>query len=390
MRIMETFIALLISFGIVVVLPSQNSYGEEPYKLGFIVSSTGPASSLGEYQQKVAVMAEEEVNKAGGLNGHPLKLITYDDQSDPAKAVLAAKRLIQTDQVCGILGPGTSPIALPVAAIAEEAKIPLIANASAIKIVDPVRRYIFKVPNHGSLQWGRVYESFIKPRGIKKVGLIYQSDAYGQEGKNSLESLAKEKDPNFNIVAKETYKATDTDMTPIFTNIKTSDAEVLIVAGIPPGTAILVRNAKMIGLKIPIVVDSTCLSHKFLDLAGNEAEGIFAPTYRMVVINEVPDTEPQKKVILRYIKAFEERWNIKAETFGSMAYDAIQIFISGLKEAGPNREKLRDYIESSKSFIGVAAVIRYSPTDHAGITIESHPYISTVKGGKFVIYRQAK
>lgn len=390
MKILKILVAFLIISGMMIMLSSQNLSAKEPYKIGFIGALTGPASSLGEYQHKSAIMAEEEVNKAGGINGHPFKLIVYDDQSDPVKGVLAAKRLIQADKVSGILGPSTTPLTLPVAPVADQAKIPLISIGSAIKIVDPVRPYIFKVPPHGVIPYWRMYESFIKARGIKKVAFIHQSDSYGLEGKNALEMLAKEKEYGFNIVEVETYKPTDTDMTPILTKIKVSDAEALIVAGIPPGTAILVKNAKGIGLKIPVVLDGGSLTQKFLDLAGDGAEGIFLPAYRMIVIDQVPDTNPQKKVIVRYLKAFKERWNIEAQSFGGLAYEAIQMFINGLKEVGPDPKKLRDYIENLKGFIGITSVFSYSPTDHAGITVDTYPYICIVKGGKFVIYRQPK
>lgn len=186
MKTVRIFLAFLVIFGTVIVLYPRNSCAAEPYKIGFIVALTGPASSLGENEHKAAIMAEEEVNKAGGINGHPFKLIVYDDQSDPSKGVLAAKRLIQSDKVCGILGPSTTPLSLPVIPIADEAGIPLISLGSAIKVVDPVRPYIFKVAPHGVIPYRRIYESFIKARGLKKLPLPIKLIHMDSKGKTHL------------------------------------------------------------------------------------------------------------------------------------------------------------------------------------------------------------
>jgi len=386
MNLRRIFMVFLIIFGVGVASTSQNLYGEEPYKIGFICATSGPASSLGGYQHRSVVMVEEEVNKAGGINGHPLKLITYDDQSDPAKGVLAAKRLIQTDKVCGILGPSTTPLTLPVAPVANEAKIPLISNGSAGTIVNPVRPYIFKSAPHGPIPYGIMVERFIKPRGIKKVAFLYESDAYGLEGKTALEYLAKDKNYGFEIVRSEAYKLTDTDITPILIKIKGIDAELLVVAGIPPGTSILAKNAKEIDLKIPILMDGGSTSQKYIDLAGKGAEGTFVPVYAIAVADQVPDTDPLKKLMLKYLKSYKDRWNEEGQPHGGFAYDGIQMFISGLKKVGPDPEKLKDHIENLKDFPGITGIFDFSPTDHTGrLPGRTAMYVCTVRDGKFVM-----
>lgn len=386
MKISKISISFWITFLAMIALTSQNLYSEESYKVGFIVSATGPASTLGDNEYKTAIMIKEQVNQAGGINGHPFDLIIYDDSSDTTKGVLAVKRLIQNDNVCAIVGSTTSGVSLSIAPFAEEAKIPLVSMAGSIQIVEPVRPYIFKVPGHGSLQLGRACVSFIKPKGIKKIAFIYQAGGYGFEGKASIGDLAKEY--GFSIVVEDSYKATDTDMTSILTKVKASDAQALVIYGIPPGTSIVCKNAKQIGLKIPIVLDAGSLNQSFLDLGGEGVEGVFMPAYQVPIINDVPDTDPIKKVIIDYLESFQKRWNKKSDHFGGHAWEALQMVISALREVGPDPKKIRDYIENLKGFKGVTGLFSFSPTKHYGLTKElAYPYMVEVKGGRFVIYK---
>ncbi len=117
----------------------------EPIRIGAIFSVTGPAAFLGEPERNTAKMLEEDLNREGGLLGRKIELIIYDDESDTTKAVTAVDRLIKRDRVVAIVGPSTSGSTLAIVPKVEEAKIPLISCAAGRKIVEPVRRWVFKV-----------------------------------------------------------------------------------------------------------------------------------------------------------------------------------------------------------------------------------------------------
>src|SRR5512139_1656388 len=118
----------------------------EPIKIGAIFSVTGPASFLGEPERNTAKMLEEDLNRAGGLLGRPVEVVVYDDESDATKAVTAADRLLKRDRVVAVVGPSTSGSTLAIVPKVEEAKIPLISCAAAKKIVEPIKRWVFKTP----------------------------------------------------------------------------------------------------------------------------------------------------------------------------------------------------------------------------------------------------
>src|SRR5512143_2558710 len=165
----------------------------EPYKIGVVCSVTGTGSFLGEPEKKTVEMIAEDVNKKGGINGHPLQLVVYDDESDATKCNLAVKKLIKTDKVPVILGPSRSGESLAVVSIAEEAKVPLVSFAASYKIVSPIesRKWVFKVAGSDSHVVGKLYD-YMKSKGVKKIAIMSANDGFGGSGREELLRLAKE------------------------------------------------------------------------------------------------------------------------------------------------------------------------------------------------------
>ena len=159
----------------------------EPYKIGAVFSVTGVGSFLGEPEKKTAEMIRDQVNKAGGINGHPIELIVMDDESDTTKCVLAVKKLIKRDDVPVIIGPTRSGESIAAASAAEEAQVPLISCATSYKIVTPIesRKWVFKVAGSDSHVVGRMYD-YMKAKGIKKVAIMTDSTGYGASGREEL------------------------------------------------------------------------------------------------------------------------------------------------------------------------------------------------------------
>ena len=145
-------IRVWVAISILLAIPLAPLYGrsmeaEGPYKVGAIFAVTGRASSVGEPEKKTAEMIAEEINKAGGINGHPLELIMYDDEGDATECMAAMKKLINEDNVSVVIGPSTSGTSLAIVGLAEEAQIPMISCAANKRIVMPVERrhWVFKV-----------------------------------------------------------------------------------------------------------------------------------------------------------------------------------------------------------------------------------------------------
>ena len=178
---------------------------------------------------------------------------SYDTQGDATKAVQAATRLIKDDKVVAIIGPSTTGDTMAIIQIVEKAQIPLISCAAGIKITDPVKKWVFKTAQNDSLAVSRIYEYLNKTK-IGKVSILTVSDSFGSSGREQLVGQAGKF--GIQIVSDDTYGPKDTDMTAQLTKVRSGQAQALICWGTNPGPAVIARNAKQLGLKIPVFHES--------------------------------------------------------------------------------------------------------------------------------------
>ena len=351
------------------------------YKVGALLSVTGPAAWLGTPERNTVRMIEEEINEAGGINGHPLEVIVEDTVGDATKTVTAAKKLISQDEVLAIVGPSRSGTTMAVIPIVEEAEIPLISCAAAEAIVVPVKRWVFKTPQKDSDAAIRIYE-YMKEQGISKIAIITGTTGFGDQGRQQLKKLAPDFD--ITIVVDETYGPADTDMTAQLTKVKASEAEALINWSIVAGQVIVAKNLRQLGVEIPLFQSHGFGNVKYAQTAGEAGEGIIFPCGRLLAVDSLLEGHPQKEVLTRYKEEYEAKYNEDVSTFGGHAWDALYLVIEALEEVGPDREKIRDYIENKKGFVGTGGVFNFSPGDHNGL--DKHAFeMLAVKDGKFVV-----
>jgi len=341
---------------------------EEPYKIGAVFSITGPASFLGEPEKKTAEMIAEDVNKKGGINGHPVELIVYDDESDPTKCNLAVKKLIKRDNVPVIIGPSTSGNSLAIVGVAEEAQVPLISCAASYKIVNPIaeRKWIFKVAGSDSHVVGKMFD-YMKEKGIKKIGIMTVSDGFGSSGREELLRLAPEY--GIEVVADERYGPKDTDLTAQLTKIRAAQPQAIVNWSTGPTQVLAIKNWRDLGMdSIPLYQSHGFGSKKNIQLAGKAAEGVLLPLAKVNVGPLLPDDDPQKKVIMAYTEEYEKKYNEPISSFGGHAWDSMHLAMNALQEAGPDRAKIRDQIENTKGFVGQHGIFDFSAEDHNGLS----------------------
>ena len=353
------------------------------YKVGGIFAVTGPAAWLGTPERNTARMIEEEVNKAGGINGYPLEIVIEDTVGDETKTVTAVKKLITKDKVLAIIGPSRSGTTMAIIPIVEEAKIPLVSCAAAEAIVVPVKKWVFKTPQKDSDAAIRIYEH-MKKQGISKIAIITGTSGFGDQGRKQLKKLAPEF--GITIAADETYAPKDTDMTAQLTKIKATKAQAVVNWSIVPGQVIVAKNMRQLGMKIPLYQSHGFGNIKYAQTAGEAGEGIIFPCGKLLAVDTLPDDHPQKEVLAKYKKEYEAKYNEDVSTFGGHAWDGLQLVIAALREVGPDREKIRDYLENTKNFVGTGGVFNFSPEDHNGLTKDAFE-ILTVKKGKFVVFK---
>ena len=362
---------------------SPASPAEDPYKVGAIFSITGPGSSLGIPERDTAVMIEADLNGHGGIRGpdgklHPVKLIIYDDASDETKAVLAAKKLIDEDRVTAIVGTTLSGTSLAILDAVQKAQIPMISCAAAIKIVEPAaeRRWIFKTPQSDHLIVA-VLTDYLKAKGFARIGWLNVDYAFGQLGWIEFEKAAQQ--AGLTIAANEKFGQKDVDMTAQLTRVKAANPQAVVVWSIPPSASIATKNYADLGLRAPLFQSHGIGNMKFIELAGPASNGVTFPAGKLLVADQLADSDVQKPVLLAYARDFEARFGPR-NTFGGHAWDAVQLALRAMAKAGPDRAKVRDDVEATRNFVGVTGVFDFSPTDHNGLDRRAVTMIQIVDG----------
>lgn len=357
-------------------------------KIGAIFSVTGPASFLGAPEAKTAQMLVDRINAEGGVNGQKLELVIKDSAASPEKAVSFAKQLIEEEKVLAIIGPSTSGETMQIKALCEENQMILVSCAAAEVIVNPVAKYVFKTPQKDSQAITWIFRT-MKDQGIRKIAVVSSNDGFGAAGKKQLEDLAKS--DGLEILANEVYDKQATDLTDILTKIKgTAGVQGIVNWSIVPAQSIIPKNMKQIGLNIPLFQSHGFGNLKYVEQAGVAAEGILFPAGRLLVVDELPNDHPQKKVLARYKSDYESKYKEEVSTFGGHAYDALGLVVEALRKAGsPNRDKVRNALENLQGWVGTAGVFNFSAQDHTGLDLGAFEML-TVKNGKFTIYQGAK
>ncbi|MFA7381818.1 MAG: ABC transporter substrate-binding protein [Desulfurivibrionaceae bacterium] len=380
----RSFTATIIMFAASLAL-SVSMACAETIKIGAILAISGPASFLGAPEARTLEMLAEELNAKGGVGGNKIELVIKDSGGNPEKAISFAKQLIEEDKVFAIIGPSTSGETMKIKKICEDGKTILMSCAAAEQIVNPVAKYVFKTPQKDSQVVHAIFEN-MKANKITKIAVLASNTGFGQAGKGQIEKQAPE--AGIQVVAAEVYDSKATDLSAIVAKLA-ADKEIQAVINwsIEPAQAIVLKNARQAGWKVPIYQSHGFGNIKYVEAAGAAAEGVIFPAGRLLIADKLADKNPQKAVLVKYTKDYETKFKEEVSTFGGHAYDAFKILCRGIELAGANREKVRDAIENIKGFVGTAGIFNFSPADHNGLGFDSVTML-TVKGGNFVEYKK--
>ncbi len=362
---------------------------KEPIKIGAFFALSGPAAAIGTPTKLVADMVVAKNNKEGGIDGRPLELVIGDTESDAAKAATIAKKFIHQDKVAAIIGPTRTDSGMAAKKIVEEAGMPTFMTVGGDPVIMGGEKfgsynYVFKSPQRSSVAVKRVF-SYLKSKDIKTVGLLTATDGFGKDGAQWLEKLAP--DYGLEIVSKESFGPSDTDMTAQLTKIKNAKPQAIVVWTIGPAGAIVSKNKAQLGIDIPLFQCHGLPDPKYIELAGKAAEGDRMPSTKLMAVDELPDTDPQKAVIKEFIRLYKENnfdKQFPINTHSGYAWDAIMIVANAMKKAGTDPCKLKEAIETTKGYVGVSGVYNLTPEDHNGLGEDSMVMVQ-VKDGKFVM-----
>src|SRR5215468_9794828 len=352
-------------------------------KVGAVLSITGPASFLGDPEKKTLEIYVDDINAKGGVNGQKLQLVAYDDGADANAARTFATRLVEEDKVVAMVGGTTTGATLAMIPLFEEAQIPFISLAGAIQIIEPVRKWVFKIPHTDKMACEKIFAD-LRRRNLTTIALISGTDAFGKSMRDQCVAVAPK--AGITIAHEETYGPRDSDMTPQLTNIRNkAGVQAVVNPGFGQGPAIVTRNYRQLGIEYPFYQSHGVASKQFISLAGAAANGVRLPAAALLVASKLPDSDRQKPVVVGYQNTFETKTGQPVSTFGGHAYDGLMILVDAAKRAGSfDSSKLRDEIERTKTYVGTGGVVTMSPSDHLGLDLSAFRLLE-IKDGDWIM-----
>ena len=367
-----------------VFLLAMGAAGEaaDPIKLGAFFDLTGPSAAIGTPTKLVAEMVVKKINGEGGIGGRPLQLVIADDEGDPTKAALIAKKFIEADKVTAIIGPTRTDTGMAAKPIIEQNKVPTFMCVGGDPVISvPPFQWTFKSPQRTSVAVRKTF-AYLQKKGIQKIAIITSADGFGRDGKNWLDKLAPEH--GLKIAIGESFQATDSDMTAQLVKIKAASPEAIICWTIGKAGSIVAKNVRQLAIKTPLFQCHGLPDPTYIKLAGEASEGNAMPSTKLMVAGQLPASDPQKKTILEFIRLYTEVYKYDQQfpinTHSGYAWDAIYIVANALKKAGTDNQKLRDAIEATKGYVGVSGVYNLTPEDHNGLGADSMVMVRIEKG----------
>jgi len=335
------------------------------YKIGAVLSLSGPAAPLGQPEQNSLKMLEEQLNAGAGVNGHKVQFIIEDDQSDPAKATVAITKLIKQEGVAAMIGSSSTGATLAMVPVAESALTTLVCCAAGTAITKPPKKFIFRTPPTDSMAIDKVLGYLTGTLKATKIAILHDANAFGTGGATELAAKAPGK--GITVVANESYVTTDTDMTPQLTKIQQTPAQALVVWGTNPGPATIAKNMQQLGMKMPYVGSHGIANKTFITLAGPAANGVVFPAGKMLIPASIPVGTPWRNAVDKFKADYQAKYQKEADTFAAHGWDAGLIFTDAMKTAGTNKAQIQTAVQATKGLVGIDGTYTYSATNHDGL-----------------------
>ncbi len=381
---MKKILGLIIGFMLIAtVAPAADTI-----KLGAFFDLSGRAAFIGTPTKLVAEMVVDKINSEGGINGKMVELIVADTEADPAKTASIAKKFIYKDKVVAIIGPTLTDTGMNVKKVVDKGQIPIFMTVGGDPVIMGGKfgpyKWVFKSPQRSSIAVKRLF-IYLKEKGLTRVALLSAADGFGKDGSRWMKKLAPEY--GIELVAHESFGTRDTDMTAQLTKVKNSKPQALIAWTIGPAGSIIAKNKVQLGIDLPLFQCHGLPDPKYIELAGAASQGDRMPATKLMIVDELPDNDPQKPVIQEFIKLYKEQGYDKQfpiNTHSGYAWDAIMIVANAIKKVGTDADALRTEIESTKNYVGISGTYNITAEDHNGLDVSSMVMVQ-VKNGKFVL-----
>jgi len=380
------FLSLMTLVFIAWVNPSSPAE-KSPYKIGINLELTGPWAEITKILRNTVELEKERINAMGGVDGHPLELFYEDNGFDPGRAAVNMTKFTRSKEILAVIGPFEDNLQATTRAIAEREKITNIIICPSNPMVRGLKqKWAFNIAQSDMIVSQKLVDLSLA-RKYKKVMVFHGAWPLAQSLAEYYKKFGEEKGMKV-IIAKETHKPTDIDITPQLIKLKPIieqekvDALYASTAG-PPGP-IICKNMKALGMKIPILGTHAFGFGFMIALGGEAMEGVEFGAGKPVVPDQLDENDPQRPIITDLDKRLKDRYQVGIDQIAGHAHDAIWLIYDALKrvQGNPTRAKFRDALENTKGLKACHGIYNYSPADHDGLSKKDMAFIR-IEGGRF-------
>ena len=354
------------------LLTTAMAESAEPYRIAMCGPLTGPGAQYGQAYKNSLEILRDKINAEGGIDGHMLEIDFYDDKQDPKETLNVANLIIADGGYIAMIGSQTSSCSMAAAPVMQRAGIPMIAPHASHSDYAKTGDYCF------SLQMPNAYEARVQHEwaidylGAKRVAIIYSNDDWGLQNLESATAACENK--GVELVAAETFIAGNTkDFSPIITKVKEANPDYIYLAVLYSDACLLIPQMKMLDLNCALVGTNTLYKTEFIDVVGEDAEGIYIPN-NFSTLHHTEEYEYLEKAIAEKVDGGI------VDSYVSHAWDALSILVKAIREVGTDGAAIKDYLANMGPYEGVAGTFVFNEN---GATMKN-VYVMQIQNGQFV------
>jgi branched-chain amino acid transport system substrate-binding protein len=321
--------------------------------IGEYGSLTGAQATFGQSTHNGIMMAADEVNASGGINGRKVKILTEDDQSKQEEAANAVTKLISQNNVSAILGEVASSASIAAAPIAQSNKVPMITPSSTNEEVTKKGDYIFRVCFIDNYQGPIMAKFALNDLKSKRAAILTDvKNDYSTGLTAVIEQTYKEAGQQ--IVGKQSYSNGDSDFRSQLTALKATKPDVIFIPGYYTDVGQIASQARDLGFNVPFVGGDGWESPKLLEIGGKALNGSFYANHYFY-----GDPDPN---VRNFVQRYKDRYGTTPDALAALGYDAMKVLADAMKRAGKiEGPAIRDAIAATKDFAGVTGKITLGP-----------------------------
>jgi len=350
-----------------------NGDNGDTIRIGTASPMTGDYAQFGEYAKEGLELAKEEINNNGGVLNKKIEIIYADDKGDSKEAVSVAQKFASDSSITGIIGHFFSGCTLAAGPIYQQNGIPTIAIASTNPNVADIGDFVYRINVGDNYQGSQLAKLLKEKKNFSRVAVVYDNSDYGKGVSDVFAETFK--GLGGEVTAVESYiGGQDKDFSVILTKIKSSNPEAIVMASYYSEGALLVQQARKLGLDVPFYASDSLYSEDFIKLGGESVEGT-----HIVCYFHPTDPSPAAQ---EFVKKYKDKYGKEANSWSPYAYDALYLFADAIKRAGStDRNAIQKAISETSNFQGSTGITSFTDGREP---VGKDLVILVVKDGKFV------